>query len=72
MTVMAIFVVYLKARMVNFPLIIKVNDRQYQFEVHISVNMAKIANFQPRIGQDATFATILNGTTRPFLFDFDI
>ena len=29
-----------------------------KFEVHISKNMAKIANFQPKIGQDATFAKL--------------
>ena len=38
-----------------------VNDGQNKFEVHISINMAKIANFKPKIGQDATFAPTLIG-----------
>ena len=33
----------------------------FKFEVYISINMAKIANFQSKIAQDATFAPILNG-----------
>ena len=37
------------------------NDGQNKFEVHISKNMAKIADFQPKIGQDATFAPTFNG-----------
>ena len=40
------------------------NDGQNRFEVHISKNMAKMANFRHRIGQDGTFT--------PFLSDFDV
>ena len=67
---MAIFMGFLEAKMVNLGSIdfllgllldINISDRQNKFEVHISKNMAKIANFQPRWGQDATFAPTLNG-----------
>ena len=37
-----------------------VNNGQNKFEVHISKNKAKIANFQPKIGQDATFDPTFN------------
>ena len=40
---------------------INMNDGQDKFEVHMSKNMAKIANCQPKISQDATFAPTLNG-----------
>ena len=40
---------------------IKENDGQNRFEVHISKNVAKMANFWPKIGPDTTFATTLNG-----------
>ena len=43
------------------PPCINVNEGQNKFEVHISKTMAKIANFQPKIGQDATFTQTLNG-----------
>ena len=45
----------------GLPLRINANNGQNQFEVHISQNMAKIANLQPKIGQDVTFAPTLNG-----------
>ena len=47
--------------LLDFTLNINVNDGQNKFEVHISKNMARIANFQPKIGQDATFAPTFNG-----------
>ena len=37
------------------------NDWQIKFEVHISQNVAKMTSFQPKIGQDATFAHSLYG-----------
>ena len=40
---------------------INVNDGQNKFEVHISNKLARIANLQPKIGQDATFAQTFNG-----------
>ena len=43
----------------DLPLNINVNDWQNKY-LDISINMAKIANFQPKIGQDATFAPTLN------------
>ena len=43
------------------PININGNDGQYKFEVHIiSEKVAKMANFRPKIGHDATFATTLN------------
>ena len=45
----------------DFPLNINVNEGQNKFEVHVSKTMAKIANFQPKIGPDVTFAPTLNG-----------
>ena len=52
---------------------INVNNGRNKFEIHISISMAKIADFQPDIGQDATFAPSLNGhITRTFLSDIDI
>ena len=38
----------------------KFEKNRKKFEVHILINMAKIANFQPKIGQDATFAPTFN------------
>ena len=58
------------ARMVNLgsiefqlslPLYINGNDEQNKFEVHISKKVAKMANFRPKIVQDATFGPTLNG-----------
>ena len=46
---------------ISLPSNINVNDGQNKFEDHISKTMAKIASFQPKIGQDATFAPTLNG-----------
>ena len=43
------------------PVNINVNDGQNKFEVHMSKNMAKIVNFQPKTGQDTTFAPTLSG-----------
>ena len=40
---------------------INVNHGQNKFEFHISKRMAKIANFQPKIGQCGTLAPTLNG-----------
>ena len=40
---------------------IKETKWQNKFEVHISKNVAKMANFRPKIGQEATFAPNLNG-----------
>ena len=42
----------------GWPLNINGNDRQNKFEVHISKHVAKMANFRPKIGQDATFAQL--------------
>ena len=42
-------------------LVYHVNDGQNKYEVHISINVAKIAYFQSKIGQDANFAPTLNG-----------
>ena len=64
------FLCFLESKMVNLGLIdfqlglslnINGNNGQYKFEVHISKNMAKMANFRPKVGQDATFAPTLNG-----------
>ena len=52
---------FLEDKMVNLGLIYFQKDGQNKFEVHISKNIAKIANFQPKIGQDANFAPTLNG-----------
>ena len=38
----------------SLPIYIFVNDGQNKFEVHISKNMAKLADFRPKIGQEAT------------------
>ena len=46
---------------IGSPLDINVNYGQHKFEVHISKNRARIANFQPKIGQDASFAPTFNG-----------
>ena len=45
----------------HFCVNINVNNGQNKFEVHISISMAKKANFQPKIGLDATFAPTLSG-----------
>ena len=68
---MAIFVTgFLKTKLVNLgqidfllglPLDINVNDEQNKFKVHISINIAKITNYQPKIGHDATFFTFIYG-----------
>ena len=61
---------FLEAKVVNLgpidfqlglPLNINMNHGQNTFEVHTSKNVAKMANFRPKIGQDATFAPTLNG-----------
>ena len=36
---------------IGLPIILKVNDGQNQFELHISKHSAKIASFWPKIGQ---------------------
>ena len=64
---MAIFVVFgvpmgqfgSNLLLIGFVLNINVNDGQNKFEVHISINMAKIANFLSKIVQDAIFAPTL-------------
>ena len=38
-----------------------INYEQNKFEVHISKNVAKMANFRPKVGQDAMFAPTYNG-----------
>ena len=67
---MAIFVVFLETKMVNMcpidfqlglSLNINANKGQNKLEYHISKNVAKMANFRPKIGQEATFAPNLNG-----------
>ena len=40
---------------------INANDGQNKFEVHILKNVAKMTNYLPKMGQDATFARTLNG-----------
>ena len=63
------FCVFLEAKGVNFvsidfilglPLNINGNEGQTKFEVHILSNVAKMANFRPKISQDVTFAPNLN------------
>ena len=46
--------------LLSLPLNINAYDGQDKFEVHISKNMANIANFQPKIGQDTIFEFCLN------------
>ena len=46
---------------IGLPLNNHVDDGQNKFKVHISKNMDKIANFQPKIGQDTNFTPTLNG-----------
>ena len=41
--------------------VVVVVDGKNRFEDHISKNVAKMANFWPKIGPDATFAATLNG-----------
>ena len=59
--------VILEAKVVNLgpigfllgcPLNINVNGGQNKFEFKISKDMVKIANFQPKNGQDATIAQL--------------
>ena len=45
----------------GLPLNINVNNGQNKFDVHISKKMARIAYFQQKIGQDATFTPTFNG-----------
>ena len=45
----------------GLPLNINGDDGQNIFEIHISNNVAEMANFRPKKGQDATFAPALNG-----------
>ena len=46
----------------GLPININANEGKNKFEVHISKkNLAKLAIFRPKIGQDATFAQSLNG-----------
>ena len=49
---------------------INVNDEQNKFEVHISNKLAKIANLQPKISQDAVFAKLQMEKTRQFFIRF--
>ena len=76
---MAIFVFFLEDKMVNLgpidfqiglPFNINVNNGQNKFEVHISKNMSKMANFRPKIDQDTTFAPTLNGHNSAILIQF--
>ena len=59
------FLWFLEVKVVNLgpidsqlglPLNINGNYMQNKFEAHISKNVAKLVNFRPKIGQDATFA----------------
>ena len=63
------FLMFLEYKMVNLcpiyfqiglPLNINVNEGQNKFEIFISTNMAKIANFQPKICHDTIFAPTWN------------
>ena len=54
----------------SLPLNINWNDGQNKFEVHISKNVAKMANFQPKIGQDSTFPPTFNGQNLDILIRF--
>ena len=64
------FCVVLETKMVNLgpidfqlclSLNINLNYGHNKFKVHISKNVAKMANSRPKIGQDATFSQTLNG-----------
>ena len=64
------FSVFLETKMVNlgpidfqigFPLKINGNDGQQKIDIHISKNVIKLANFRPKIAQDAFFAPTLKG-----------
>ena len=44
----------------SLPLNINGNEGQNKFEVPISKNVARMANFRPKLGQDAIFAPTLN------------
>ena len=48
------------------------NEGQNKIEVHISKNVAKMANFWPKTGQDTTFAPTLNLHNSAILSDFDV
>ena len=71
---------FLDAKVVNLdpidfqlglPFNINRNDGLNKFQ--LSKNVAKMAHFWPKIGQDATFTQNLKGNlTRPFLSDFDV
>ena len=54
----------------GLPLNISGNDGKNKFEVHISRNPAKMANFRPKIGQDDTFAPTLNWHTSAIFIRF--
>ena len=57
----------------GLPLNINGNYGQNKFQVHISKNVTKMANFRPKIVQDATFAPTLNEhNSEIFLSDFDV
>ena len=56
--------------LLGLPLNINVNVGQNKFEVHISKNMAKIATFSPKMGQDATFAPTFNGYNSAIFIHF--
>ena len=57
----------------DLPLIINGNNGQNKCEIHDSKNVAKLANFRPEIGQDATFSPTLSSNWRnsAILSDFD-
>ena len=72
---------FLEAKIVNLGLIdsqldlslnnINGNDPgQNKFEVHTSKIMAKMANFRPKIGKDASFAPTFNDHYSAIFFDF--
>ena len=45
----------------SLPFDLNVNDGENKFKVNISKNMAKVANFRLKIGQDTISAPFLNG-----------
>ena len=54
----------------GLPLNINKNDGQHKFEVVILKNVAKMANFRPKIGHDGTFAPTLSGNNSAIFIRF--
>ena len=56
---------------IGLPININANDGQNKFEVHILKYVAKITNYLPIMGKDATFVQTLNGhNSRSFFIQF--